>query len=59
MAFRVLEQKCLELLDDGRHITNGLNCLRNQISDLKYNNKRVDKLSSYVMHIVPYFCCQY
>jgi len=47
MRFHVLEQKYLELLDDGRHM-DGLNCLRNQISALKYNTKRVHKLSSYV-----------
>ena len=45
MRFHVLEQKYLELLDDGRHM-DGLNCLRNQISALKYNTKRVHKLSS-------------
>ena len=48
MRFHVLEQKYLELLDDGRHM-DGLNCLRNQISALKYNTKRVHKLSSYVL----------
>lgn len=44
MRFLLLEQKYLELLEDGRTL-DALNCLRSELSPLKYNTDRVHELS--------------
>lgn len=48
MRFLILEQKYLELLEDGK-VLDALHCLRNELSPLKYNTERVHELSSYMM----------
>jgi hypothetical protein len=45
MKFLLLEQKYLELLEDGK-LLEALHCLRNELSPLKYNTERVHELSS-------------
>ncbi|XP_074661066.1 WD repeat-containing protein 26-like [Tubulanus polymorphus] len=48
MKFCLLEQKYLELLEDGK-VLDALHCLRNELSPLKYNTERVHELSSFMM----------
>ena len=48
MRFCLLEQKYLEALESGR-VMDALNCLRQQLSPLKYTIDRVHELSSYVL----------
>jgi len=48
MKFLLLEQKYLELLEDGL-LMEALTCLRNQVTPLKYNTDQVHRLSSYLM----------
>ncbi|XP_037073273.1 LOW QUALITY PROTEIN: WD repeat-containing protein 26-like [Pollicipes pollicipes] len=48
MRFLLLEQKYLELLEDGRAI-DALDVLRHQLTPLKHNVQRVHQLSSYIM----------
>ncbi|ELT95066.1 hypothetical protein CAPTEDRAFT_161952 [Capitella teleta] len=48
MRFCLLEQKYLEALESGC-VMDALNCLRQQLSPLKYNIERVHELSSYIM----------
>ncbi|XP_064623467.1 WD repeat-containing protein 26-like isoform X1 [Lineus longissimus] len=48
MKFLLLEQKYLELLEDGK-LLEALHCLRNELSPLKYNTERVHELSSFMM----------
>lgn len=50
MKFMLLEQKYLELLEDGREM-DALHCLRHELTPMKYNTERVHELSSYMM------CC--
>lgn len=45
MRFCLLEQKYLEALESGC-VMDALNCLRQQLSPLKYNIERVHELSS-------------
>lgn len=49
MRFLLLEQKYLELLEDGRTL-DALNCLRSELSPLKYNTDRVHELSFLVVY---------
>lgn len=48
MKFIILEQKYLELLEDGRPL-DALNVLRNELTPLQHNIQRVHQLSSYMM----------
>ncbi|XP_052269442.1 WD repeat-containing protein 26-like [Dreissena polymorpha] len=48
MKFLILEQKYLELLEDG-HLLEALHCLRHELTPLRYNTERVHELSSYMM----------
>ncbi|XP_071490897.1 WD repeat-containing protein 26-like [Diadema antillarum] len=48
MRFLILEQKFLELLEDGS-IMEALDCLRKELTPLKYNTERVHLLSSFLM----------
>ncbi|CAH1791472.1 unnamed protein product [Owenia fusiformis] len=48
MRFLLLEQKYLEYLEDGR-VLEALNCLRNELTPLKFNTQRVHELSTYMM----------
>ncbi|KAL5009252.1 hypothetical protein ScPMuIL_014833 [Solemya velum] len=48
MRFLLLEQKYLELLEDGQ-VLDALNCLRHELTPLKHNTERVHELSSYMM----------
>ena len=48
MKFVLLEQKYLELLEDGK-IYEALHCLRQELTPLKYNTERVHQLSTYIM----------
>lgn len=41
----ILEQKYLEMLEDGQH-HEALDCLRNQVTPLKPNTEHVRQLSS-------------
>ncbi|XP_060070874.1 WD repeat-containing protein 26-like [Ylistrum balloti] len=50
MKFLLLEQKYLELLEDGREM-DALHCLRHELTPLKFNTERVHVLSGYMM------CC--
>jgi len=52
LRFLVLEQKYLELLEDGRAI-DALDVLRHQLTPLKHNVQRVHQLSSYIMCSTP------
>jgi hypothetical protein len=45
MKFMLLEQKYLELLEDGREM-DALQCLRHELTPMKYNTERVHELSS-------------
>ena len=40
-----MEQKYLELLEDG-HVLEALQCLRHELTPLKYNTGRVHELST-------------
>ncbi|XP_053405443.1 WD repeat-containing protein 26-like [Mercenaria mercenaria] len=48
MRFLIMEQKFLELLEDG-HVLEALQCLRHELTPLKYNTERVHELSSFMM----------
>ncbi|XP_041469175.1 WD repeat-containing protein 26-like [Lytechinus variegatus] len=48
MRFLILEQKFLELLEDGS-IIEALDCLRKELTPLKYNTDRVHVLSGFLM----------
>jgi len=48
MRFLLLEQKYLELLEDGSELK-ALDCLRHKLTPLKYNTERVHILSTYMM----------
>lgn len=48
MRFLILEQKYLELLEDGL-VLEALHCLRHELTPLKYNTERVHELSSFMM----------
>lgn len=48
MRLMILEQKYLEMLEDGQH-HEALDCLRNQVTPLKPNTEHVRQLSSYLM----------
>eukprot|EP00111_Clytia_hemisphaerica_P018391 TCONS_00054380-protein len=48
MRFLILEQKFLELLEDGRAIE-ALHCLRQELTPLKYNVERIHELSGLLM----------
>ncbi|XP_012942638.1 WD repeat-containing protein 26 isoform X2 [Aplysia californica] len=48
MRFLLLEQKYLELLEDGIPLK-ALECLRHELTPLKYNTERVHVLSTYMM----------
>lgn len=48
MKFLLLEQKYLEYLEDGR-VLDALHVLRNELTPLQHNTKRVHTLSSYMM----------
>lgn len=48
MKFLMLEQKYLELLEDG-HVMEALTCLRQELTPLKYNTNRVHQLSTFMM----------
>ncbi|BFZ11631.1 hypothetical protein BsWGS_14670 [Bradybaena similaris] len=48
MKFLLLEQKYLELLEDGLPLK-ALDCLRHELTPLKYNTERVHVLSTYMM----------
>lgn len=48
MKFLLLEQKYLEYLEDG-HVLEALQCLRHELTPLKFNTNRVHELSSYMM----------
>lgn len=48
MKFLLLEQKYLEFLEDGR-VLDALHVLRNELTPLQHNTKRVHTLSSYMM----------
>ncbi|XP_061173975.1 WD repeat-containing protein 26-like [Saccostrea echinata] len=50
MQFLILEQKYLELLENGREI-DALHCLRYELTPLKFNTERVHQLSTFMM------CC--
>ncbi|KAK7473695.1 hypothetical protein BaRGS_00035092 [Batillaria attramentaria] len=52
MKFLLLEQKYLEYLEDGR-VLEALNCLRHELTPLKYNTERVHILSTYMMCSSP------
>lgn len=45
MRLMILEQKYLEMLEDGQH-HEALDCLRNQVTPLKPNTEHVRQLSS-------------
>ena len=45
MKFLMMEQKYLEYLEEGR-VLEALNCLRYELTPLKYNTDRVHELSS-------------
>ena len=45
MRFLILEQKYLELLEDSQAM-DALNCLRHELTPLKYKTERVHELSS-------------
>lgn len=49
MRFHLLEQKYLELLEDGRTL-DALHCLRSELSPLKCNIDRVHELSFFVVY---------
>ena len=51
MKFLILEQKYLEILEDGR-THEALDCLRNQVTPLNYNRDHVHKLSSWVTSVL-------
>lgn len=44
MKFLLLEQKYLELLEDGKAF-DALHCLRNELTPMKYDTDRVHELS--------------
>ncbi|KAK3702754.1 hypothetical protein RRG08_042739 [Elysia crispata] len=48
MRFLLLEQKYLELLEDGIPLK-ALECLRHELTPMKYNTERVHVLSTYMM----------
>ncbi|XP_041353510.1 WD repeat-containing protein 26-like [Gigantopelta aegis] len=48
MRFLLLEQKYLEYLEDFR-LLEALNCIRQELTPLKYNTERVHTLTSYMM----------
>lgn len=48
MKFLLLEQKYLEYLEDGR-VLDALHVLRNELTPLSHNTRRVHELSSYMM----------
>ncbi|GFR94913.1 WD repeat-containing protein 26 [Elysia marginata] len=48
MRFLILEQKYLELLEDGFPLK-ALDCLRHELTPMKYNTERVHVLSTYMM----------
>jgi len=48
MKFLMLEQKYLELLEDG-FVLEALTCLRQELTPLKYNTSRVHQLSTFMM----------
>ncbi|KFM83179.1 WD repeat-containing protein 26, partial [Stegodyphus mimosarum] len=48
MKFLLLEQKYLEYLEDG-HVLEALQCLRHELTPLRFNTNRVHELSSYMM----------
>ncbi|XP_076464309.1 WD repeat-containing protein 26-like [Babylonia areolata] len=52
MRFLLLEQKYLEFLEDGRTME-AINCLRHQMTPLKYNTERVHTLTTYMMSSSP------
>ncbi|XP_014671792.1 PREDICTED: WD repeat-containing protein 26-like [Priapulus caudatus] len=52
MNFLLLEQKYLEGLQDGRMLE-ALQCLRHELTPLKYNTERVHELSGYMMCSTP------
>jgi len=52
MKFLLLEQKYLELLENGQLIE-ALSCLRNEVTPLRYNTEQVHRLSSYLMCSTP------
>ncbi|GFY53689.1 WD repeat-containing protein 26 [Trichonephila inaurata madagascariensis] len=48
MKFLLFEQKYMELLEDG-HVLEALQCLRHELTPLRFNTNRVHELSSYMM----------
>lgn len=48
MKFLLLEQKYLEYLEDG-HVLEALQCLRHELTPLRFNTNRVHELSRYVL----------
>lgn len=52
MKFLLLEQKYLELVEDGK-ILEALQCLRQELTPLKFNTERVHTLSGWVNALSP------
>uniref|UniRef100_A0A0L8GR29 Uncharacterized protein n=1 Tax=Octopus bimaculoides TaxID=37653 RepID=A0A0L8GR29_OCTBM len=48
MKFLILEQKYLEFLEEGKNL-DALQCLRHELTPLKFNTERVHELSTYMM----------